>query len=739
MTTSANNVSATIEALPTEIVQRIASNLNKWSLCNFRLAMPLLDDETRRRLFTTIRIRPSSQSAARVEQIANTAIRNIIRHIEFDLEAAFTKDIHHRRRHLQQGTTDDYETPVPYYGAHSIPDDQSMEDPIYRNVLHFGARQFLAAFRKFDKVEEVKVMVSHKAADHYGQADVINQTMLFFQVLELLKQLPGSLTRLIVDPTVHDTFSFKMVNLKAAQPFYPTLNQFTPPLALSSVRELQAEASLKVFNGLQKLDINLYHGDRRSFLDGFVYFHEALIAMSPTLKSLSFGLLRSGNGVWARNRCMDHSSLQHYYAVTDFDAMLLSHTFPQLETLHLRDLTYKPSELGTFLSTHSSTLQQAHVSQWRCLPWIMDAEAMQELRTAAGDSMSVLTLESCGDFHKDLCRSQVLGELGYDRGIGMWKWYWQIPANKLASLLLEENLSQAAVLHAISYVHRVELTSYDGRGVIMEPRRYMYNLGGAGGYHYTLKDHEFPQHVKRMEQLEVPELARRGSLTEKLLQEYCETHGAQHHGEQCDHDILNLRAGSKCCGNGEIFVLIINGEPGLYSWRSNEYYQCDIWGIRKWNPEKCLKEHAEGVFHHPEDEHCWTETVETDKLNAILDLGGDGITLPGKPGRHRSRWELMYQKKGPEALWIYVAHIYAFQSPDMREMRHKFEFNFEGLEEDRACREEAIIRAAEEAARAERRAALVEEWEAYHEQRKSTRSKRRSRRHWELVALRRVS
>ena len=721
----------TIKNLPAELIAEILYHLGPECLKSVRVANKWFHDEASKVLFHTIRLRPTAASARRLRLLAGSTVKDHIQSLRFDISDGC-------RKFFREYTIKDHGTVADYRQADG------------HGVLHFGAIDSVTGVHNLSSVRNVTIEAPG-GRQMSPRLLIPGTAPLIFQILHLIRQLPGSLRSLNLLAKASHIISLDCFDLPADERFYPIYGHFYPPLTLAEIADLQCRACLPAFSGLRSLDIQLYYGTAEHEATSFANFHNALALGAQSFRSLSLTLLKRTFRS-ARNLCMEHGWQDpNDVGPYTFDALVGQIFFPRLVSLHLENVLYDCSTLGRFLQDHNYSLQKAHIAQWSCMPTILDATQARQLSQAAGSALRVLCLESCGNPQRLVCGGQRFEYESPDpstatRNHMTWKWYYSIRASLLVELLVDHQMSQPAVLHAISFLCHVR--AYNGKR-FLNTVGYDYNSGmhEDGSGHYELKDHEFPQHLTHITTLDVVSLVKRGQTTELLLQALC-----THSDKACPHTLRDIQEGSLCGGTGLMFALIINDVPGLYYWYSND----GISGprpsiIKKFDHDVSLRsllEAGEPVL----ESLTWTETAETDYLNDLVyasyqDPDADFSDL-GSPS---SLWSERYDMEGLYYLGVLARTYEAFQFPELYDVKRTFEFEIDQLDERKAqriasMREEQEYQVAYEVWVQEQYAFAAEEaakekiTEAHrvekHAEQPKTRSKRRSKRHWDRIAQR---
>ncbi|KPI42183.1 uncharacterized protein AB675_5623 [Cyphellophora attinorum] len=251
--------------------------------------------------------------------------------------------------------------------------------------------------------------------------------------------------------------------------------------------------------------------------------------------------------------------------------------------------------------------------------------------------------------------------------------------------------------------------------------------------------------------------------------------------------MAEFRAGRHCTGisrKGSMFVLCISGELGLYRWeRPSAEYGKRRASVEKWDYDVDMSAFRNTGKTTLETRKTWCMTTETDFLNQIINdrykKAFESINAPGHkdlmskdvkdwikgraydfPVHYDPREEFCareYENRALNDLAEVARRSKVFVLPELWDIKRTFYFDIEDLDQKREQRPRKLQMEAEERDRvfgeeqeecnrwwqdyherkdAEERAARLAAWEEHHAHRRSSRSARRSRRHWAWVARR---
>ena len=228
--------------------------------------------------------------------------------------------------------------------------------------------------------------------------------------------------------------------------FRPTKGLGRPPMSLEAVLKNQLYHRFSLFSRLENFHVHIY--DRR-YLSRYditqrmrpTGLRTALAVMTSTLRHLRITVSMPGENPWDFSRLL-YTTCQRT-SQTSFDEVFGNIQFDRIESIDLRNVRCDAASIASFLTKHDGTLQHLNVAHWACDMRLPDVDYMRELRTRAGAALRLLTLESCGSELGELCRRD-------NPGSNM-KRYWYVDAERIAALLLDENLSSFQLPLAICH------------------------------------------------------------------------------------------------------------------------------------------------------------------------------------------------------------------------------------------------------------------------------------------------
>ena len=327
-----------------------------------------------------------------------------------------------------------------------------------------------------------------------------------------------------------------------------------------------------LFSQLRNLDLHLYDYGARASADVASLLHPlhtcraALQGVSSELLSLKICIsLIVDFRRWSpmRNSCMSHRGIPTSQSpLITWDTFFHGLEFSKLTEMSVQNLEYEPRVLGNFLRHHASTLKSLHVAQWNC-DWTIPSRAdLRTLADTAGDSLSLLTVQSVGDEYHGLCDRHNFrnGRLARQRCF-----YYEVNARTLTNLALNFDMSNDALRLAIT--HQVDLiTSWDRDRIarVYDPNDRRSNLLPhefdrlSASKHHTLKRQEEPAYRKFMSKMSDEKLHQYGVLKERLLREWRDMIDAGHNA--VPRSVFEFRVSPR-----DLYVFKINGAEGLYS------------------------------------------------------------------------------------------------------------------------------------------------------------------------------
>jgi hypothetical protein len=699
---------APLERLPQEIIENVAGELNGYPVKNVRLVSKAMAEKITGPLFRQFFLSPEDNTVHKLNCIVKSPIKDHIQHIVFDIPMV---------------TASIYDI----YGDCLAVDSQG--------DCCLGGIQLLKDFSGLANVHKITVSgAGWEYSYSFDRKKLFDEATLFYNILNLVRELKRPLSQFSITNSDLSTLSFDMFDLRDRESAHLEHGTTLHPPTVPNIADMQMQTSLPAMSGIKHLTLKLYSGRNNRLATVSANLRVALELMSANLVFLSFTILASGShDQVGRSSCLDHQARHgNHNASLNFDTLLQDISFKSLKNLRLQDMLATPKAVGLFLDRHVDVLQKFCFAQWRCLPHMFDESFAKTLAKAAGPALHLLTIEASRSPTDRICLSYYWPE-GRDEDLPTWSWYYEVPATLLCSLLLEEKTSQVAALHTLRYpcyTHR-----YDSR------------------LHLETRERELPKHVKHLSQLSVSELASRGRWTEDLLQQYCDDrHTESPKLPSCQHTLDDIRKGHPCKGDGMMFVLVVNGEPGLYYWTDNGPH--GYWNrtrvFKKWDHvvcERTLEETGRAVLG---SEKNWCSTPETKFFNQMSNAkyGPDWLSNPVA-----YKDSLEYKLVTPPERDLFCTSHLAWHVQELWDIRRAFYFEIDDLprkREERLRQAELdhaeFVRRREEEEESDRRwrakcrtsdrAQKIRQWQECQAQRLHDRSFRRSRRHWEWVARR---
>ena len=520
-----------LDLLPMELWVKVLKHPLPPELKAIRAVSPSLEAAAAKHLFHELRFRPTVQSTDKVRGITDPgnhkAPHRYVKSIEFDIEPLYDeKTLGWMRR-----------------GNRLI--------PAYNTLLHFGTRAFRDAIKVFQHVHTIKITTNRLCARSYPHGlDKPSYAIqsIIFQVLEIVHLLKSTVHHIeilsggVAQINLSDFMfgPYEHAHIEDRIPAMPRLPNLT---------EKKVNATLAQLPPLRSLNINLFdmaYG-RLPREDLTLYGLKTMLSRSaPELISLSFSLATPGEhpGMFHRNNCWSHRRDDPAFRIYWTD-LFGDTAYPKLAKISLRNVAYFGEEVGQYLRDNASILQSVHLATWDCKTALPPRDFVHALWNASKEALSLLTLEACGDQHKQLCSAQECGD--------HIKRYYTINAAKLAEMMLFQNTPTAALERVIFY----ELLM----GIEDSDRSWWYRTSHIGRPHFTCLESgaQAVTYRKAMETLTADELSYRGTVKEQLVLEYdqaIKNAGSQRMGIDLLHWVPNM----------QLFVFIFNDEPSLFLW-----------------------------------------------------------------------------------------------------------------------------------------------------------------------------
>jgi hypothetical protein len=726
---------APLEQLPPELAQKVAADLSIDDLKSLRLSTRHMRDKVAEQTFQKITLASTRHSIDHLS-ILPAELRDYIQHVVFDISCIYAK----------------HETP-------SDPNQLAADCcATYPDGTPFLTEiQFLTDFALLKKVRKITITTFDRGTRARDRGvHHIDEDVLFHQILHAIQRLKQPISDLSMTAQRIDTLTFDMFSGRNEEPSDATRE---------NVADMQGQSPLPVLRTLRHLNLQLYYGSAVYRESASANLHNALDLMSDTLETLRIAILAHGYRGRGGGLCLDHNHWNHDYARScSFSMMLQDIRFKALKIVHMHDVPAGGSDIGRFLAQHAHCLKEFRDSSWSCSYGIHDAVYLQELVTAAGDALDLLTVEWSSGVKRMQCEAADSVYRRWDwlrqeqRDAQLWLSYNKVSATILNNLLLVDRISHVAAHHALSFRCHTDSNTFE---------------------HFDFMDYEYPKHLDHLSQLSASELAIRGRWTEQVLQEYCTylfTNGYGAH-RVCNHTWDEFCEGRPCTGNSEfgpLIVLAVSGELGLYRWhRERKLRGKGACSLQKWDyAVNMLTFHQTGnVVLEPHKS--WCHTAETDFLDEKIDARYKNV--PGLPEAPVPIYPMdkIWDPSCDETVWYdpreeYCAGVFEDQGleamadiarrskwfvlPEVWEIKRTFYHDIGDLAQKREQRlrqvpidEAERSRIAEEEYQRRVRKyknendwgdAVTGGWGTYHAPRRSSRQVRRSRRHWAWVARR---
>jgi hypothetical protein len=505
--------------LPAEIwglVYEYLQNVNRWKseLQALRLVNRKLENEASRLLFASVKISHRTQQFHNFLKLLTDGrngreVRRYVRHVHFDITALWSIRPRSSGESVQESQCQ-IECIGSCHGGHST---------VSGEYIYFSCPSL---YRKFGQLTNLEtVTISPEGFHGYSvglnslELPHVSSETAFIQVFRLLSKLEQPLQTLIIKSGRQKPIFLTLFGRSLG--FYKGYTPFTNRslLDLQTSLSLDIDRNMKIFAGLEMLDLDLYSANpthlpsHRQFRSHWL--RDALAVMAPKLKHLylrisyfeqcAANVLRDtcqedGGATLTNHLTLCASGLCFICLVPDF-------RFPRLQNFVLENMAFDAESLGKFLRKHAGSLRSLKAKFWSCRPSMPTVRTIQMLAENAGpSSLSLLELAQSPNHRRSLCSKA--------RSVDEKRLYWEINAADLHRLYETEMWYTDDAILALAYEVPIEIHLYPDSN-------RSWRDDGRAETHYELALRIRVQKVSELSHTPTASLVNLGCLKARLL------------------------------------------------------------------------------------------------------------------------------------------------------------------------------------------------------------------------------